>query len=307
VTLPGVTGNAGIDYIAVDDAHGKVWVPSSAAGTVFIIDTSTKNVARLDGFEHTERDAGNGRKRVVGPNAVSIGGDFAYVGDRANNEICVVDAAKIEKKKCLKLPTSTDGVAYVRSAKEVWVTTPRDKSLTVLDASKPGALEKKTVVKTDGATEGYAVDEDHGLFFTNLEDKDATLVVDVKTHAVTATWKPSCGAEGPRGLAYDAKHRFVVVACTDHLQVLDAGHDGAALGRLETGAGVDNIDVVEGNVYAASGKTAKITVASIDDKGQLAVVATGATSDGARNAVADAKGTAYVADSPGARIFVMSR
>ena len=47
-----------------------------------------------------------------------------------------------------------------------------------------------------------------------------------------------CGA--PRGVAYDTSHDFVVVACTDHVQVLDAAHDGAALGQLQVGAGIDN-------------------------------------------------------------------
>jgi hypothetical protein len=82
------------------------------------------------------------------------------------------------------------------------------------------------------------------------------------------------------------------------------GHDGAPLGRLDTGAGLDNIDLVDGKVYAAAGKAARLTVAAVDDKGQLAVVATGDTSEGARNAVVDASGNVYVADSPGARILV---
>ena len=39
-----------------------------------------------------------------------------------------------------------------------------------------------------GQPEGYAFDEKHGLFFTNLEDKGGTVVIDIKTRAVTATW-----------------------------------------------------------------------------------------------------------------------
>lgn len=94
------------------------------------------------------------------------------------------------------------------------------------------------------------------------------------------------------------------MACTDHVQVLDAAHDGATLGRLETGAGLDNIDVVGDAVYAASGKAARLTVARIDEKGQLVVVAAGDTAEGARNAVADERGRVYVPDSHGARLLV---
>jgi hypothetical protein len=194
----------------------------------------------------------------------------------------------------------------VAPTKEVWVTLPKEQTIAVLDASKPGTLKPKGTIKVDGSPECYAVDEGHGTFFTNLEDKGGTLAIDIKTRKVTATWNPSCGSDGPRGVAFDATHDFVIVACTDHVQVLDAGHDGTPLGKLDTGAGVDNIDYVDGThlLYVAAGKAARLTVASLDDKGQLAVSATGETSDGARNAVADANGTAYVADSQQGRLLI---
>ena len=47
-------------------------------------------------------------------------------------------------------------------------------------------------------------------------------------------------------------------------------------------------------------------MAGIEDKGQLTVVATGDSSEGARNAVADANGNAYVADSLSGRLLVFA-
>ena len=74
-------------------------------------------------------------------------------------------------------------------------TEPKEGALVVLDASNPAALAVKTTIKTEGAPECHAVDEDRGLFFTNLEDKDSTIVLDVKTHQMTASWKPGCGSD----------------------------------------------------------------------------------------------------------------
>jgi hypothetical protein len=307
VALPGVTGPASLDYIAVDRARGKVWVPVGNTGSVDVLDVASGAFTRVDGFATAQREY-KGKTRTMGPSAVSIGDGVAFIGNRATSEVCMVDAATLKPGACVKLPSATDGVGYAASVKEVWVTTPRDRTVTVLDASHPGALTVKTTIKFDGDPEGYGFDETRGLFFTNLEDKGPTVAVDLETHKIKSTWNAGCGADGPRGLSVDAARGFVIVACTDHVQVLDAAHDGAKLGRFDTGPGVDNLDYLEtkGLVYAAAGKAGQITVARIGDKGDATVVKTIPTSESARNAVADANGTMYVADSKGARLLIVA-
>ncbi|HEX7477285.1 MAG TPA: hypothetical protein VF331_05725 [Polyangiales bacterium] len=59
-------------------------------------------------------------------------------------------------------------------------------------------------------------------------------------------------------------------------------------------------------LYVAAGKAAQLTVARIDDQGQVTIVATTATSEGIRNAVVDAKGNVYVADSKAAKLWVFA-
>jgi DNA-binding beta-propeller fold protein YncE len=308
VPIPGAVPPISFDYLAADRAAGRIYLAVGNTGSLDVFDTAGGAFARVDGFKTAEKQW-KGKKRVFGPSAATVGDGVVYVGDRATSEVCVVDVKTWKLGLCLKLPTSTDGVAYVASAKEVWVTTPDDQSITVLDASEPAALTPKTVIKLGGDTEGYAVDDVHGLFFTNLEDKGSTLVVDVKTHTLRSTWSPSCGKDGPRGLAIDRARALLFVACTDHVQALDAAHGGALLGKLDTGPGVDNLDFVEpsGLLYAAAGKAAKITVARFDDKGNPTVVATGTTAAGSRNAVADANGNAYVPDPGGGTLLILGR
>jgi hypothetical protein len=305
IAFPQTTGPAFLDYVVYERHGARVWVPVGSTGSVDVLDTKSGTFTRIDGFKTDEREV-RGKKRTLGPSAATVGDGFVYVGNRATSEVCPVDVKTLKPAACLKLPGPTDGVVYVASAKEVWVTMPRDDALTVLDASNPGTLKQKTIVKVPGAPEGYAVDDSRGLFFTNLEDKGGTLAIDVRTRAIRSTWDPACGADGPRGLAFDPSDDFVIVACTDHVQVLDAAHDGAPLGKLDTGTGVDNIDYLDEKrlLYVAAAQAARLTVVHIDDKGQLTVVATGETSAGARNAVADANGNAYVGDSLGARMIV---
>lgn len=305
--LPGATGPVTLDYIAFDRERARVWLPVGETASVDVFDIVSGTFARIDGFKTQEREL-RGRKRTMGPSAVSIGDGVTYVGNRATGEVCAVDAKSLKLGACVKLPVATDGVVYVASTKEVWVTTPSVHSIAVLDASKPTALKPKTVITIDGEPEGYAVDAAHGLFYTNVEDKDRTLAIDVTTHAIKATYQPGCGAEGPRGLVVDSARNLVVVACTDGLRVLDVGHAGVVLGRLDTGAGVDNLDYRDATstVYVAAGRAARLTVARIDDRGQPVVVATGATAVGARNAVVDESGNAYLVDPQTARLLVVA-
>jgi DNA-binding beta-propeller fold protein YncE len=305
--LPGASGPVTVDYLVCDRAHGRVWVPVGDTGSADVFELATQTFKVVDGFATAEREA-HGKKRRMGPSAATVGDGFVYVGDRASSEVCAVDDKTLKLGDCLKLPTPTDGVAYVASEKEVWVTTPRDHSLTVLDASKPGRLKPKLVIKTDGDPEGYAVDSVRGLFYTNLEDKDGTLAVNVKTHSVQATWSPGCGPDGPRGLAIDEARNLVMVACTDGVKVLDGAHDGAPLGSLETGAGVDNIDYLEAAklLVVAAAKAARLTVARLSDKGEPSVVVTGVTPEGARNAVMDADGNVYAVDPGVGRLLVFA-
>ena len=244
---------------------------------------------------------------MVGPSSATVGDGFVYVGNRADSSVCAVDATTLARAGCVTIPASPDGLAYVTSTHEVWVTTPGTKSMYVLDVSAPSAPKIAGNFVLEGVPEGYAVDDAHGAFYTNLEDKDQTLRIDLKSRKVVSTWSPACGSDGPRGLSIEPLEQLLVVACTDHVEVLDAGKDGKILSKLDTGAGVDNLDYLEATrlLYVAAGKAATMTVAHMDSKGVLVQTRTGPTAKGARNAVVTDDGIAYVADGPDGKVLVV--
>jgi DNA-binding beta-propeller fold protein YncE len=303
--LPGAAAPAPLDYLAYEPARARVWVPVGNTGSVDVFDTADRSFAVVGGFKtaQVERDGG---VRTVGPSSVAIGEGFAYVGDRADRSVCVVDAAQLKLLQCTPLASAPDGVAYVPPEKEVWVTTPHDKSIVVLDASNPGALAPKVTIPLPGDPEGYAVSPSRGVFYTNLEDANATVAIDLATHQPREQWAVDCGTKGPRGVAVDGDRGFVFVACTDHVTILDAGRHGQTIGRYETGAGVDNIDWLASRrlLYVAAGRDARLTVTHIDESGHPATVATKTTSPGVRNVVADSTGNAYAPDAANARLLV---
>lgn len=300
--LEGVPRPASLDHVFFEPGGARVWVPVGATGAVHVLDTASGRFARIEGFKTAQRES-RGKMRTVGPNAGAIGDGFAYIGNRASSEICPVDLRTLAPRPCLSLPLPTDGVWFVASLKEVWVMT--GTSITVLDASRPETLAPKTTMSFDGEPEGYVIDDERGIAYTNLEDRGKTLAIDVRTHAVRSTWDPGCGPDGLRGLALDRRRQLLFVACPAHVQALDLGHDGARLGRVDAGLGVDTIDYDEGRrtLYLAAAKAARLTLARVDDGGKITIVAQGATGEGARNAVVDRNGDAYVADTAQARLL----
>lgn len=308
IALPGASpSGVSLDLLAYDRAHHRIWVPAGETGTVAVVEARDDRVAIVPGFATAEIER-HGTKRIVGPSSATVGDGVVYVGNRGDSSVCAVGAESLRVGRCVRLAAMPDGLAYVGSTHEVWVTTPRDKAIVILDATTPSALTVKATITLDGAPEGFAVDETRGVFYTNLEDKDRTLTIDLARRKVTHTWVPDCGEAGPRGLAIDHGLNLLVVACTDHLVVLDAGNEGARRSTMSVGAGVDDIALLESHhdVFAAAARTATLTIAHLDAQGGLTPRATEATRAGARNAVVTEDGVAYLTDGGEGKILVVA-
>ncbi len=296
VPLPGAsTAGIGMDYLGYDPVTNTVWVPAGNTGSVDVVDADTKKVTQLSGFAAGELGSGN-RKRVVGPSSVTFGKGMAYIGDRFDSSVSAWDARTHKAGPSVKLDSMPDGLAYVASTNEVWVTTPRDKTIRVLDAATLAQKEKLTF---DGNPEGFAVDATRNRFYTNMEDKDLTLAIDLKSRKTVATWRPSCGEDGPHGLKLDEKNGYLLVACSAKTEVLDAGHSGAVLSTIETGDGVDDLDYAPATrlVYVGAAKAGQLTTARLDAGGKLSVIAKTPTQVGARNGVVAKDGTVFLGHS----------
>jgi len=310
-----------LDYFAYDLSTGRLWVPASNTGFVDIINELTDSISQVGGFGTGEVEL-RGKKVILGPTSVSVGEGVVYIGNRGDSTLCVIDSHTFRREECIAVaPRSAgpaaapDGIVYVAAVRELWVTTGApplgigspDKSIQVFDARKSDHLKWKTKIPLDGSAEGYAVDNERGVFYTNLEEKGRTLVIDVRRHKVIAQWNP--GAEDLQGLALDQKRRFLFVACGDHVVALDAGHDGRLLDTIHTGTGLDNIDYdpEQKLLYAAASVPGTLTLARVDDKGKFHLKATVPTAKGVRGVVAARGGRAYLIDPLGGRILKLVR
>jgi DNA-binding beta-propeller fold protein YncE len=315
INLPGTGGPVALDYFTYDRATGKLWVPASNTGSVDVIDEATDAISQITGFPTGEIERRR-RKITVGPTAASVGDGVVYIGDRGDATLCVIDAKSLTRGESVPLSAdgavTPDGVVYVAAAREVWLTlrpkagdSAAAKSLEIFDASDPHHLKPKTRIQLDGLAEGYAVDNQRGLFYTNIEEAGRTIAIDVRSHKVVARWNP--GSSDLQGLALDNARRFLFVACGDHVVSLDAGHDGKITDSITTGAGLDNIDYSGAKLlYAAASQAATVSVADVDDHGKFHLKTTVPTVKGARGVVAGKGETAYLIDPTKGRILKLT-
>jgi hypothetical protein len=316
IALPGASGVVSLDYFAYDRSTGKLWVPASNTGNVDVIDETTDAVSQVTGFKTGEVEL-RGRKVPLGPTAVSIGDGVVYIGNRGDSSLCVIDAQTLKREACLEVaPASAgpaaapDAVVYVAATRELWITTgappigvpSADKTIQVFDASEPRHLKLKLKIPLDGSAEGYAVDNQRGLFYTNIEELGKTVEIDVRSHKVVAEWKVH---DDLQGLALDSARGFLFVACGDHVVSLDVAHGGRLIDSMVTGPGLDNIDFArdEKLLYAAASVTATLSIIEVGDDGKFRLKALVPTVKGARGVVAGKGETAYLIDPAEGRIL----
>src|SRR5947199_302348 len=142
-----------------------------------------------------------------------------------------------------------DYIGFDAATNSVWVPAGNTGAVDVLDVPSGKVRQitgfpakEKEKLTFEGHTEGLPVGAKRQRFSTNIDDRDLTRAVDLKTHKTVETWKSACGAEGPHGLRVDESNRHLFVACSPRVEVIDAGHDGAVLSSIDTGDGVDDID-----------------------------------------------------------------
>ena len=293
--FPGVQPPVVMDYLAVEG--NRVWVPAGNTGKVFVLEDG--KFRTIDGFA-TKKGRND---RLMGPSSANAGDGVVYVGNRGDDRIWTVDAKTLEKKGSVEVSSTPDGTFWVAPTREVWVTTPREDAIQIIDAKEMKVVGR---IAVDGP-EGYAVDAARGVVYTNQEDKDKTVAIDAKTRKILSTWDAGCGPQGPRGLAIDAERGVLFVACAmTGVNAVDA-KTGARKGHVDVGEGVDNIDYLPSKrlLYATAGRSAKAVIAHLEDDGNLRTVKSEEVGKGARVIVATPDGTGYAADSGGGKLWIV--
>jgi DNA-binding beta-propeller fold protein YncE len=138
-----------------------------------------------------------------------------------------------------------------------------------------------------GKPEFAVFDPAAGRIYNNIEDQNAIVVIDAKTHTVVATW-PIAPGEEASGLAIDPAHHRLFAVCGNALMVMVNSETGTVVTTVPIGDGADaaRFDPATGLAFASNGE-GTVTIAHLDDPDHLRVVQTLPTARSARTMTLD--------------------
>jgi DNA-binding beta-propeller fold protein YncE len=260
------------DYLTLDGAAHRLYIARD--DRVMVMDTQTGKLAgEVPGALRAHR-------------VVVLPRGHAYVSNGHGDSVTPFDAATLKAAPAIALSgRDPDAMLYDTASGKLWTFNGHSNNASIID---PSSQKEIGTLALPGRPE-FAVSDERGHLYVNLEDKAQIAEIDAHARKVTATWTlPSC--EGPTGLAIDVQHKRLFSACANqHLVVLDAdtGHRMAVLpiGKDPDAAGYDPLT---GMVFS-SNADGSLTIIHQDDPDHYSVAANLATAKGARTLALDAQ------------------
>ncbi len=266
-------GDGGWDDLTVDSAGHRLFISRSTR--VMVVDTeSGKQVGEIP-------DTPGVHGIALAP---EIGRGFTSNG--REDTVTVFDLKSLAVEKKIKVGSGPDAILYDPFSKRVFTFNGKSNDATAVDASKGEVAGK---VELGGKPE-FAVTDERGAVFVNIEDKSELVALDAKKLTVKSRWKLA-GCEEPTGLAIDAKSRRLFAGCSGSKKmfVVDADN-GKVLASPAIGEGCDGarFDADRGLAFASAGD-GTITIIKEDNANNFSVAQTVTTQKGARTMALDEK------------------
>jgi DNA-binding beta-propeller fold protein YncE len=259
------------DYLTLDSDAQRLYI--ARGNRVMVMDTQTGKLAG-------EVPGANGAHRVV----ILPSQHRGYVSNGHADSVMPFDLNTLKGLPAITISgKDPDAMLFDSASAKLWTFNGHSNNASVID---PVSGKETGVVALPGRPE-FAVTDDGGHIYVNLEDSAHIAEIDTHQNKVIASW-PLASCEGPTGLAIDLRHRRLFSACANQqLVVLDAddGHRVAVLpiGNDPDAAGYDS---GTGTVYS-SNADGSLTIIRQSDADHYAVLANVVTAKGARTMAVD--------------------
>jgi len=264
-----IGGEGGWDYVTVDSAQRRLY--QSHGNRVVVVDIDKQAVVG----EIAD---------TPGVHGIALGPERGYVSAGRSNAVVVFDRDSLKRLGEWKTTgENPDAILYDPFSRHLFTFNGRGKNATVFDANSGAVL---ATIDLGGKPE-FAVTDQRGRVFVNIEDTGELAVIDVKRNTVATRWKLE-GCEEPTGLAIDRLRNRLFSVCHNEVMVVSDAGAGKVIGSAPIGKGVDGaaFDATRNLAYASNGRDGTITAVRATD---FKVAATIATAPGARTIALDEK------------------
>jgi DNA-binding beta-propeller fold protein YncE len=265
-------GEGGWDYLMLDSPSRRLYI--SRATHVIVIDADSG------------KSAGD-IPDTPGVHGIALAPEFGrgFISNGREGTVSIFDMNTVKTLSKLKAGENPDAILYDPASKRVFAFNGRSHDASVIDAEKGAVI---STIKLDGKPE-FAVTDEKGEVFVNIEDKSELTAIDSKSLQVKSTWRLA-PCEEPTGLAIDRKNRRLFSGCSNKLMAVVNADSGKLITTLPIGDGVDGtaFDPDTGLAFASCGEGV-LTVVHEDSPDKFSVVENVATQRGARTLTLDPK------------------
>ena len=263
-----IGGEGAWDYLTLDsDAH-RLYVTRSSH--VMVVDTEKKKV--VGDITNTPGVHGVALATKLGRGFISNGRE---------NTVLIFDLKTLKELQRVPVGKNPDAILFEPVTGRVFTFNGTSHDVTALDAATGKVLGTIPV----GGKPEFAVSDEKGTVYVNIEDTSEILAFEAKTLKVKSRW-PIAPGEEASGLAFDKAHRHLFAVCgNEKMAVVDA-NSGKVLATPTIGKGPDAaaFDAKRNLVFSSNGSDGTMTV--VDGK-TFQPVATVPTQTGARTMTLD--------------------
>jgi len=265
-------GEGGWDYVAIDAKARRLYLSRSTH--VMVVDADSGNVVG---------DIPN----TPGVHGVAIVSDLGkgFTSNGRDNSVTVFELKTLKVLKQIPVGKNPDTIIYDPASKRVFTMNGASQDATAID---PQTETVTGTIALEGRPE-FAVADEAGHVFANIEDKSEIVELDTRKLAVLNRWSLA-PCEEPSGLALDRKHKRLFSVCSNKQMAVMNAESGKVVTTLPIGSGPDaaGFDSETGIAFSSNGE-GTLTVVHEDSPDKFSVVENVKTQRGARTMAFDPK------------------
>jgi YVTN family beta-propeller protein len=208
-----------------------------------------------------------------------------FTSNGGDSTVTVFDLKTLKETARVKVGNRPDAILYDPASERIFTFNAGSKDATAL-AADTGELAG--TIKLGGRPE-FAVADEKGMVYVNLEDKNEVVAFDSKALAIKNRWSLDPGNE-PTGLAMDRSKRRLFSSCHNEKMVILDADTGKHLAVVPIGKGTDAciFDASLGLAFS-SNRDGTLTVVKEQGDGKYGVLANVPTQLGAKTMALDPK------------------